>query len=347
MNSTAKNRIGRRRRMAASSGLLLLLVAVLLPFIGILMVPEASNAAAPASDADLWRQIRAGESGVTQIQGAEAGVLIQAAGEDWRGLRNDGIREYGGWLMALSLVILGAFLLFRGRIRLMQPRSGRKVERWSGAERVLHWYTAVVFTLLAVTGLSLLLGRTLLIPLTGKEAFAAWAGVAKVLHDYAGPLFLAGVVLMALAWMRDNVFTRRDWHWFRQGGGLIGKGHPSAGRFNGGEKVWFWLVVLGGLTVSATGLILDFPNFDQSRATMQLSNLIHATVSVVLIATAFGHIYIGTVGTEGALEGMVTGAVDETWARQHHDVWYDDVVNGKPDSGRPAPAARPGRVPLS
>lgn len=191
---------------------------------------------------------------------------------------------------------------------------------------MLHWYTTILFILLAITGLSLLFGRAVLIPLLGLEGFAAYADVAIDLHNYLGSLFAVGVALMLILWGKHNIPNKVDWHWFKQGGGFLKNSrHPSAGRINGGEKAWFWTIATMGVAVIVTGFILDFPNFGQIRGTMQIAHIFHAALAVVWISFAFGHIYIGTIGTEGALEGMTKGEVSVEWARQHHDLWYQEI----------------------
>jgi len=223
------------------------------------------------------------------------------------------------------------------------------VERWSLGERVMHWYTAILFIVLAVTGLSLLFGRAALIPVLGYDGFAAWANIAITLHNYLGPFFIIGVLLIVTVWLRYNVFRSYDWTWLAHGGGMFGSGkeHLPAGRANAGEKVWFWIIATIGLFgVCITGLVLDFPIYGQDRETMQLMSLLHGAFSVLWISIALGHIYLGTLGVEGAFEGMTTGKVSREWMQQHHDKWYEEM--GHQDTvatpGRGAPAPTPGRT---
>jgi formate dehydrogenase subunit gamma len=290
--------------------------------------------------AGFWRQAREGVQGYTAVRGQEANVLIQGSGQNWRRLRNGLVAAYGGGLLGLAVFALGSFYLWRGRVELSHPRTGETVARWTLGERVLHWYTATLFIVLALTGLSLLYGRALLIPLIGHEAFSAYAILAKQFHNVIGPPFIAGLLLMILFWIRDNLPNRLDIEWFKALGGMVGDRHPSAGRMNAGEKAWFWLLASGGLAVCASGLLLDFPNFGQERWLMQVSHLFHVVFALVLMAGALGHIYIGTIGTEGALEGMVTGRVDKSWAIQHHDLWYEEVnrADVKPSAPSEPPA---------
>lgn len=279
----------------------------------------------PGTTPDFWRDAVEGVAGRTTSRSPGADTLIMTEGERWRQLRNQWISPGGAIALGGTLVALLGFYLLVGQIKLAHPRSGRKIERWTRWDRTIHWYVASLFIILGLTGLSILYAKWFLQPILPTSVWAAWMNAAKNIHNYLGPLFALGVVAMIVKWLKHNFFNLTDLKWFLKGGGIIGKAHPSAGYLNGGEKVWFWMIVLVGLTVVASGLVLDFPNFGQSRETMQLFLVIHAVASLILLAASFGHIYIGTLGTEGALEGMKTGYVDETWAKQHHDLWYAEV----------------------
>ncbi len=276
--------------------------------------------------ADLWRQVREGVEGYSAVRGLESGELIQASGEVWRRWRNGPLAWVGGVLLGGVMFALGLFHLLHGPQRLAKPRTGVRVSRWHLGERVLHWITAVLFLTLALTGLSLLYGRRLLIPLIGHESFAAYLAGAKFVHNLTGPLFVACLVVMGLTWFRDNLWRKIDWDWLKSFGGMFGGPHPHAGRMNAGEKAWFWLLMAMGTVVSVTGLILDLPLFGLEREQLQLSHLLHVAAALIVVAASLGHIYIGTLGTEGALEGMVTGSVDLSWARQHHDLWLAELA---------------------
>lgn len=330
--TSASDRPSPRRRWRTAVGLSVLLGLLLLPLSGSVFDASAEEMTNPR--ADYWRQVREGVAGYSAVKGQETTVLIQGSGEVWRQLRNGPIAAYGSGLLAFALLGIGAFYLARGRIKLAQPRTGETVLRWKLAERLLHWYTALLFILLAITGLSLLYGRAALIPLLGHGGFARYAEIAKGLHNYIGPLFMVGLVLMILAWFKDNIPNKLDVEWFKSFGGMVGHRHPSAGRMNAGEKVWFWLLLLGGLAVCLSGLVLDFPNWGQARWMIQLAHLVHVIFGIILITAALGHIYIGTIGTEGALEGMVSGKVDKSWAIQHHDLWYKEIKAAEKDERR-------------
>lgn len=344
MSSTATADRGRRahRRAFGWSLAVILVGAMIAPLSGYVYVAHAQDESAFQNPrGETWGEIRRSGEGYTSASGPYVvDNLIDSRGENWRNLRNGPVAGLTPWLMALSLLAIGLFHIFIGRNRIDGPLSGRKIKRWEGWERALHWFTAGSFIIMAITGLSLLFGRAVLIPVLGPEGFSAWATVSITLHNWLGPLFTVGVLLIVVAWMRHNVPTRTDLEWFKKGGGMIGKGHASAGRMNGGEKVWYWFIATAGVAVCVTGLILDFPNFQQSREVMQVSNLIHAVLSIAWIALAFGHAYIGTGGTEGALEGMTTGYVSEEWAKQHHDLWYEEVKargDETPTREEPAP----------
>jgi formate dehydrogenase subunit gamma len=282
----------------------------------------AGDAANPRSE--YWREVRGGMAGYTAVVGQETDVLIQSRGQVWREIRNGPVATLGAIMVLGMLVVLAAFHLIKGGAKL-EHRTGRTVLRWPMLDRVLHWYTAILFIILAITGMSLLWGRIVLIPLLGKEGFAAWANFAKPVHDYLALFFTAGLVVMLLKWFKYNLFTDYDWQWFKQAGGYLDGSHPRAGFANAGEKAYYWLLVIGGTAIVVSGFYMLFPNLGFERATMQNANIIHGISSLVVIAAVFAHIYLGTLGSEGALEGMVSGEVDEGWAKQHHSVWLEEV----------------------
>jgi len=281
---------------------------------------------------ETWRQAREGNVGVTTVQGQETGVLILNSGENWRQLRNGVVANVMPWVLGTAVLAVGLVYTLVGRMRLDAPASGKVVLRWKLWERVLHWTTATLFIVLAITGLSLLFGRAVLIPLLGHQGFAAYATVAMNAHNYVGPVFTLCVAAMALAWVSHNIPNRTDLAWFKAAGGFLKGKHPSAGRMNGGEKVWFWFIVLVGGVVCATGVVLDFPIWGQTRETMQQAHLIHAVASILWISLFLGHAYIGTAGTEGAIDGMTTGYSSVEWAEQHHDLWYEEVKHQAVDA---------------
>jgi formate dehydrogenase subunit gamma len=277
--------------------------------------------------AGFWSQVREGVSGYTAVASEAQKTLIQNGGQNWREIRNGLIAGLSPWILAGVFGIIMLFFLIVGQDKLESPRSGIKIKRFSMAERILHWTTASFFIILAVTGLSNLFGRAVLIPVFGQSPFAAYMQWALWTHNVCGPLFLAGVLIEFIVWVKDNIPRKMDVLWFKNLGGMVGKGpRPHAGKINGGEKAWFWVMVLAGLTVGVTGVILDFPIWGQSRMTMQVAHVIHASVAILFLAASFGHIYIGTIGAEGTFEGMWRGSVDAVWAEQHEDLWHEEKM---------------------
>jgi formate dehydrogenase subunit gamma len=264
-----------------------------------------------------------------QYGNREGDVILQRGGNTWRVLRNGPLATISGTILVLALIAI--FLVWRliGPARVEGAESGPGVRRFTGWERHLHWATAISFITLAVTGLVILFGKKLLLPLLGHEVFSFIAYIFKYLHNFVGPLFIVCSVLMFFTFLRRNVFRRIDWLWIKRAGGLIGKGHVPAGFFNAGEKSWFWLgVTLLGVVMSISGLLLDFIGFGQTRYMLQVANYLHLVGATLYIVAAMGHIYIGTWGTPGTYRGMRHGEVTEDWARAHHAVWYDEVKAG-------------------
>jgi formate dehydrogenase subunit gamma len=297
----------------------------------------------PGNNAPVWREVRSGEANSTSVSGREAGVLVQpqarflgqdamtTAGEAWRKIRNGPITFYGGWLIVLVALAIAAFYFAKGPLKLHEKPTGRMIERFSLTERWAHWTTAISFCVLAVTGMITLFGKHVLLPVFGYTLFAWLSALSKNLHNFVAPLFIVGLLVVIIIYIKDNLPEKGDLAWFGGAFAMFWSGkHVPSGRFNAGEKVYFWIgVVALCITLSVTGAIMLFPNFDQLRTTMQQANVIHAVSAVIMIVFAFGHIYVGTIGVEGAYGNMRDGVTDETWAREHHELWYNDVKSGK------------------
>jgi len=169
-----------------------------------------------------------------------------------------------------------------------------------------------------------------LLPVIGYTLFAWLTALGKNLHNFVAPLFIASLLIFIVMYAKDNLPEKGDGAWLASGWKMFLGQHLPSGRFNAGEKVWFWIgVVALCLILSVTGLILLFPNFDQMRSTMQQASIIHAVAAVLVIGFGLGHIYMGTIGVEGAYGNMRDGVTDETWAKEHHEYWYNDVKSGK------------------
>ncbi|MDP6574009.1 MAG: formate dehydrogenase subunit gamma [Rhodospirillales bacterium] len=320
------------------------------------------NALGNVNDAEFWRAVRRGVSGTVSIPDKKAGVLVQSEGDNWRVFRNGPLSNFGGWLLLASVVVLAVFFAWRGRIRIDRGPSGRTVERFNALERFTHWLAAGSFVVLGLTGLNVMYGKYVLMPILGADAFAALTYWGKLSHSYIAFAFMIGIVLMFILWVKDNFFDSTDLEWISKAGGLFSSGvHPPARKFNFGQKFIFWAVILGGGSLSISGLALMFP-FEitpfagtfavlnvfgfglptelSPLAETQLSHLWHGILGLVMIAIIIAHIYIGSLGMEGAFDAVSTGQVDENWARENHSLWVAELEGGAapPQSGGEQPA---------
>ena len=307
--------------------------------------PNASNPTANAVSEDaLLQQLNKLQGRVT-IPDGKAATLEQPQGREYRGFREEVLPWLGGIAILGMVALLAAFYFTKGRIRMEQgEESGRKILRFNAFERFTHWLTAISFIVLAVSGLNYIFGKRLLMPLLGPDAFAAWSQWAKYAHNFLSWPFMLGLLFMLVVWIRDNVPDRTDILWLKEGGGFLNNTHPPARRFNAGQKLVFWSVIGGGLLLSASGLVMLFPFSAADINGMQWAQYVHAGVGVLLIAAMLAHIYIGSLGMEGAYDAMGSGQVDLAWAKTHHKLWVEEeqakTASGRqlPPGGAPAPA---------
>ena len=276
--------------------------------------------------------------GLGTIPDTRSYVLEHPAGRDWQYFHNVTLR----WIAAIAilgfLAVIVIFYLVRGSVKLESGFSGRKIVRFNWFERFVHWMTAVCFIILGITGLNITFGRPLLLPLIGADNFTMWSEWAKYAHNFLSFPFTLGVVLIALMWLAGNIPNRTDVEWLKEGGGIVGDKHPAAERFNAGQKLVYWVVVIGGAVVAVTGYMLMFPFYGTTIDTMQRAEMVHGIATVLFIAFMLGHIYIGTVGMQGAYEAMGEGTVDINWAREHHSLWLEKETGrtSRPPSAVPA-----------
>lgn len=308
----------------------------------------------PGNNAPFWRGVRESGStpGYTTLPANEGGVLVQkftqypgsqftTAGEAWRQVRNQWIIPYGG---SFLLIVVGAIALFywrKGALGGHVPDTGRKIERFTPFERSAHWANAIAFVILGVSGIVMAFGKFFLLPVIGSTLFGWLTYALKTAHNFAGPLFAVSLVVVIITFVRDNIPNAGDIKWVLKGGGLLSEHEIPSHRFNGAEKLLFWIgVFLVGLIVVGSGLVLDkvLPGLAYTRDQMQIAMMIHGVSTIVMMAMFLGHMYIGTIGMKGALDGMRTGYVDEGWAKEHHELWYDDIRAGKIPAQRSTPA---------
>ena len=319
------------------------------------------------SDSELWRQLRYDSAQISVSSGGEvAKVLVQDGGMRWLEFRAGPLRQYGGWLLLGTIAALGVFFLLRGRIRIDGEKTGRTVTRFKSIERFGHWLLAGSFIVLGITGILSLFGRLFIAPYLGKVANATLLDLSKWLHNVVAWGFIAGLVMIFVMWAVHNIPNRTDLTWLRQFGGIIGSAHPPAKKFNAGQKLIFWSVVVFGTSISLSGVSLLFPyelplfakTFGFLNTTglsellglgqlpvalapqeeMQLAQAWHAILAFVLMAIIIAHIYIGSVGMEGAYDAMGSGEVDEAWAKQHHSIWLQEMQDKQTEASEDSAA---------
>jgi formate dehydrogenase subunit gamma len=320
--------------------------------------PEDTNAqrakSQPGNNAPFWRAVResGAEKGISNLPGAEQGVLIQSfaqypgaryatAGQAWRQVRNEWLLPYGGALVLITALAIALFYFSKGPLGGGHERNtGRVIERFTYFERAAHWSNAIAFCILAVSGLVMAFGKFALLPVIGQALFGWLTYALKTAHNFAGPVFAVSLAVVFVTFVRDNIPSREDITWLLRGGGMFGGHEVPSKRFNAGEKVVFWGGVFAlGIVVVGSGLVLDklLPGLAYLRGDMQIAQMVHLVATVLMMCMFIGHIYIGTIGMKGAYQGMKTGYVDEAWAREHHELWYDDIRAGKIPAQRTLP----------
>ncbi|MGB5259068.1 MAG: formate dehydrogenase subunit gamma [Gammaproteobacteria bacterium] len=331
--------------------LLALILVLILPLIPYAVAERADTAAKVVNPgAELWRDVRQLDrsvTGTTQVKGVETGILINVSGEAWRNYRMEQLAPLGAIVLGAMVGIFVIYYLVRGKIRIHEGRSGELVRRYTTTEMTVHWVMAITFVTLALSGLILLYGRWLLIPLLGPSGFSVTAAACKLLHNYVGLLFAAIIPVAFFLYMKDSLFNLKvDGQWFRRAGGYFGGEEPSSEKVNAGQKMWYWVAMLGGFVLIVSGLFLDFPNLLlQGREWLQGAHVIHTLAAIGVTAFFIVHLYLATVGVEGALESMVNGHVDANWAKQHHDLWYKELQAGGQGTSAPKQPSVTGGTP--
>ncbi|MEA2952571.1 MAG: formate dehydrogenase subunit gamma [Alphaproteobacteria bacterium] len=333
-----------RIRLIAGALALLCILAIAPPVSA--QQPNSVNPTASSVKEDqLLRELNRVQGRVT-IPDTKSGVVEQPAGRDWRHFHEVTLRWIGAISILGILALLVIFYLTRGMVRIEGGRSGRMIVRFTALERAVHWMTATCFVILAISGLNITFGKPLLLPLMSPEAFTGWSQALKYAHNYLSFPFTIGVVVIFLMWIGGNIPSQVDKEWLKRGGGIVGHDHPPAYRFNAGQKMIYWIVVLGGGAVAISGYLLMFPFYGTGVSGMQLAQIVHGVISVLFVAAMLGHIYIGTIGMEGAFEAMGEGTVDLNWAKQHHSLWLqEEMARTGPNESQRQPGIRPSATP--
>jgi formate dehydrogenase subunit gamma len=322
-----------------------MLVALSLVLGLVLMAPSAQAQVNPTqqsvNEGALLEALGSGGNvaGRITIPDQNAGYLIKPDNKLWAALQGDTLHQISIWAVIGMIALLTLFYVIRGKIRVDGGLSGRKILRFNTIERFAHWTLASTFIILALSGLNLIIGKTVILPLLGEGAFGTLSAWGKIAHNYLAWPFMVALVMVLLLWVVHNIPNRLDLEWIKQGGGLVKKGvHPPAKKFNAGQKIIFWAVIAGGAALSYTGVMLLFPAVAGTPADWQFFQTIHALTAAVLSAIIIAHIYIGSVGMEGAFDAMGSGEVDENWAKEHHSLWVEEVKGAKASEGRTQPA---------
>jgi formate dehydrogenase subunit gamma len=286
--------------------------------------PVTARGNTSADELELQRTLRGGViDGRVSIPNQSAGILVQPDGRDWRQFRNRWLFGIGAVAVLGTIAILAAFYLISGQKKIEAGRSGRTIQRFTTIERVNHWMVAVSFVLLGLSGLNITYGALVLRPIIGAEAFTALTYGAQAVHQYLSFPFVLGLLGMVVLWLRDNLPRKVDVDWIKAGG-PVAKGHPPAGKFNAAQKALYFFTMGGGALVAISGYLLMFPLTVTDVIGQQWAHIVHGLMAMVMIAAILGHIYIGSIGMEGAFEAMSTGRVDYNWAKEHHSVWLEE-----------------------
>jgi formate dehydrogenase subunit gamma len=203
-----------------------------------------------------------------------------------------------------------------------------KIVRYSGSDRVTHWVVALLFMLAATSGLAFFHPSMFFLTnvLGGGQ-------LSRILHPFIGvAMFVLFVVLYFKFW-HHNILHKNDRQWLKQIGDVIADREdrlPEVGRYNGGQKLLFWVMTITMLLLVLSGFAFWRPYFASNFAidTVRLAALVHAASAAVLIIGIIVHIY-AAIWVKGTIKGMWTGVVSSAWARKHHPGWYKEVSGGK------------------
>jgi formate dehydrogenase subunit gamma len=329
-----------RIRLAAAAIAILILAAVATP-----VAAQQPASVTPTADAvkeqQLLEQFKRVQ-GLGSIPDTKSYVIEQPQGRQWRQYHEVWLPMIGTIAMLGMIALLIIFFVVRGMVRIKSGRSGINIVRFNAFERFVHWMTATCFVLMALTGLNITFGKVALLPLIGPGAFSSWSLAAKYVHNFLSFPFTLGVILIFVMWLAGNIPNRVDVKWLKRGGGIVGHDEPPAYRFNAGQKAIYWIVVLGGAAVAVSGYLLMLPFYGTTIAGMQLAQMVHGTVAMLLVAAMIAHAYIGTIGMEGAFEAMGVGTVDLNWAEEHHKLWLEEErARTGPNEMQHQPSATP------
>jgi len=214
-------------------------------------------------------------------------------------------------LIAAALAAVVHFLFVGRRAWRGRSRSGATVVRMSGAERAIHAVAGIAFLTLAVTGLG------------GVVRQGELGGWWLLGHTVAGPIFAVALAAMAVRWSDRARFRAGDGAWIRRGGGFAGRAAPAAGRFDAGQKIFFWCLVALGLASLASLMATTVPVFGQVGQGRLLA--VHRWSGLGITVLVGLHLYVTAAARPGTLRAMFDGKVDMEWARRYHAAWLEEL----------------------
>ncbi|BCB27878.1 formate dehydrogenase cytochrome b556 (FDO) subunit [Sulfurimicrobium lacus] len=204
-------------------------------------------------------------------------------------------------------------------------RDPKDLVRYSAAERFNHWVVAMIFILLALSGLAFF--HPLFFPLTQLFGGGTWA---RILHPFFGVVMAVSFVAMLFRFWWLNLMTPSDWAWLRRVREMLnGDDHnmPEAGKYNGGQKLLFWLLVGCMALLFVSGIVIWRVYFSATFpvVVVRLAAVVHAASAAVMIALVIVHAY-AAIWTKGTIRAMLYGTVSRAWAKQHHPRWFKEVT---------------------
>ena len=203
-----------------------------------------------------------------------------------------------------------------------------KIVRYSGSDRFNHWLVALLFVLAAISGLAFFHPSLFFLSnvLGGGQ-------LSRILHPFIGVAMFVLFVILYFKFWHHNILHKNDRQWLKQIGDVIADREerlPEVGRYNGGQKLLFWVMTITMLLLVISGMAFWRPYFASNFHidTVRLAAVVHAGAAAVLILGIIVHVY-AALWVKGTIRGMWTGVVTSAWARKHHPGWYKEVSGGK------------------
>lgn len=202
------------------------------------------------------------------------------------------------------------------------------IERYNAGDRMNHWFVAITFILLALSGLALF--HPAMFWLTNLFGGGQWT---RILHPFIGLVMFAAFVWLALKFWQHNVLADNDWQWLRQWRDVINNREdllPAVDRYNAGQKVLFWMMAVCMAVLLLSGIAIWQPYFAPAFpiTLIRIASLLHALAAFALILGIIVHIY-AAIWVKGSVRAMTRGYVTRAWAKKHHSAWYRTIAGDR------------------